>query len=171
MRDVKALLHSRRKGNPPGESRCEQIFESVMAGAGKRQIQAREGLFDWSDDGPYLLGSRCRDCGEVVFPTNPFCPKCCEETMDVIKLSRRGMLYSFTVQRYKPPPPYRGPNPFVPYGVGMVELPEGVRVTSVLEESNPDRLKVGMPMEVVVKVRYESDNGDEVLGYGFKVVE
>jgi uncharacterized OB-fold protein len=53
----------------------------------------------------------------------------------------------------------------------MVELPEGVRVTSVLEESDPDRLKVGMPMEVVVKVRYQNDEGDDVLGYGFKVVD
>lgn len=145
--------------------------EPGMSEAGKKQIQAREGLFDWADEGPYLLGSRCRECGEVVFPTNPFCPQCCEETTEVVKLSRRGTLYSFTVQRYKPPPPYRGQEVFAPFGVGMVELPEGVRVTSVLEESDPDRLKVGMPMEVVVKVRYRNDEGDDVLGYGFKVVD
>ena len=142
-----------------------------MAEARKSEIQAREGLFDWSEDGPYLLGSRCRQCGEVIFPTNPFCPQCCEETTEVIRLSRCGALYSFTIQRFKPPPPYRGPDPFVPYGVGIVELPEGVRVTAVLEESNPERLKVGMQMETVVKVRYENDDGNEVLGYGFKVVE
>ncbi|HKA19644.1 MAG TPA: OB-fold domain-containing protein [Blastocatellia bacterium] len=142
-----------------------------MAEQRKSEIQAREGLFDWSEDGPYLLGSRCRQCSEVIFPTNPFCPQCCEETTEVIRLSRRGTLYSFTIQRFKPPPPYRGPDPFVPYGVGIVELPEGVRVTAVLEESNPECLRVGMQMETVVKVRYENDDGNEVLGYGFKVVE
>ena len=142
-----------------------------MAEARERQIQAREGLFDWSEDGPNLLGSRCRRCGEVIFPTNPFCPQCCEETTEVIRLGRQGSLYSFTVQRFKPPPPYRGPEPFVPYGVGIIELPEGVRVTSVLEESNPDRLKVGMQMELVVKVRYENADGNEVLGYEFKLVD
>jgi len=32
-------------------------------------------------------------------------------------------------------------------------------------------LRVGMPMELVVKARYENDDGDEVLGYGFTVIE
>ena len=142
-----------------------------MAKAEKKQIPIREGLFEGSEDGPHLLGSRCRDCGEVIFPSNAFCPQCCDETMEIIKLSRRGTLYSFTVQRFRPPPPYRGPEPFVSYGVGMVELPEGLLVTSVLEESDPNRLRVGMPMELVVKARYENDDGDEVLGYGFTVIE
>jgi len=87
-----------------------------------------------------------------------------------LPLSRRGTLYSFTVQRFKPPPPYKGPEPFVPYGVGMIELPEGLRVTAVLEEGDPARLQVGMEMELVVASLFEDAEGNEVLGYKFRSV-
>src|SRR5436190_20231203 len=81
-------------------------------------------LFEGLAEGAHLLGSRCVKCGEVRFPVNAFCPQCCTETTETLRLSRRGILYSFTVQRFRPPPPYRGPEEFEPYGVGMIELPE-----------------------------------------------
>lgn len=119
-------------------------------------------------DGPRLIGSRCRECGEVTFPANPFCPQCCRETTANISLSQRGLLYSFTIQRFKPPPPFRGTEPFVPYGVGMIELPEGLRVTSVLEESDPEQLRVGMEMELVITNFFEDDEGNDVLSFKFR---
>ena len=141
-----------------------------MAQTTRKQIPIKEGLFEWRDDGAHLTASRCRECGEVAFPVNPFCPQCCTETTAPISLSRRGHLYSFTVQRFKPPPPYRGPEPFVPYGVGMIELPEGVRVTAVLEESDPSKLRVGMEMELIIAGFFEDEEGNEVLGYKFRAV-
>lgn len=139
-----------------------------MTQAAKKQVPIRAGLFEWREGEAHLIGSWCRQCGEVTFPANPFCPQCCVETTDNISLSRRGTLYSFTIQRFKPPPPYRGPEPFVPYGVGMIELPEGLRVTAVLEENDPDRLRVGMAMELVISPFFEDEEGNEVLGYKFK---
>ena len=135
------------------------------------KIPIKQGLFESFEDGVRLIGSRCRECAEVTFPTTPFCPKCCVQTTDPIPLSRRGLLYSFTIQRFRPPPPYIGPDPFVPYGVGMIELPEGLRVTAVLEENDPARLRVGMEMEISTATFFEDQDGNEVLGYKFKVVE
>ena len=135
------------------------------------KIPIRQGLFELFEDGTHLVGSRCRVCEEVTFPTNPFCPRCCEQTTEDIPLSRRGLLYSFTIQRFRPPPPYRGPDPFVPYGVGMIELPEGLRLTAVLEENHPERLRVGMQMELIFTTFFEDQDGNEVLGYKFKPVE
>lgn len=135
------------------------------------KIPIRQGLFEWFDDGAHLIGSRCRECAEVTFPTTPFCPQCCAQTTEDIPLSQRGVLYSFTVQRFRPPPPYRGPDPFVPYGVGMIELPEGLRVTAVLEENDPEKLRVGMEMALATTTFFEDQEGNEVLGYKFKVVE
>ncbi|MCS6805633.1 MAG: OB-fold domain-containing protein [Acidobacteriota bacterium] len=133
-----------------------------------RQIPIKAGLFELLDDGFHLIGSRCRQCGEVTFPVNAFCPQCCTETTDRIPLSRRGVLYSFTIQRFKPPPPYRGPDPFMPYGVGMIELPEGLRVTAILDEADPNKLRVGMLMELVITKLFDDEEGNEVLGYKFK---
>ena len=135
------------------------------------KIPIKQGLFEWFEDGAHLIGSRCRECAEVTFPTNPFCPQCCAQTTEDIPLSQRGLLYSFTVQRFRPPPPYRGPDPFVPYGVGMIELPEGLRVTAVLEENDPEKLRVGMEMELTTTTFFEDQEGNDVLGYKFKPVE
>jgi len=128
-------------------------------------------LFSFSTEGAHLVGSRCVTCGEVRFPFSAFCPRCCTETTATVALSRRGILYSFTVQRFRPPPPYRGPQEFKPYGVGMIELPEGLRVTAVLAEQDPDRLRVGMEMELIVTKLFENEAGRDVLGYKFRPVD
>jgi uncharacterized OB-fold protein len=127
-------------------------------------------LFEFSADGPHLVGSRCVNCGEVRFPVNAFCPQCCTETTETVALSRRGILYSFTVQRFRPPPPYRAGEEFEAYGVGMIELPEGLRVTAVLVDDEPDSLRVGMEMELIVTKLFEDDEGRDVLGYKFRRV-
>jgi uncharacterized OB-fold protein len=142
----------------------------MKAEKAKNQIPIKEGLFDWFEDGAHLMGSRCTRCGEVTFPVNPSCPQCCGETTEAVPLSRRGVLYSFTIQRFKPPPPYRGPEPFVPFGVGMVELPEGLRVTCLIDDANPEGLKVGTEVELVICELFDDDAGNHILGYKFKPV-
>ena len=39
---------------------------------------------------------------------------------------------------------------FEPYGVGYIELPGEVRVEARLTESDPSRLRIGMPMELTL---------------------
>ena len=67
-------------------------------------------------------------------------------------MPRRGTLWTWTTQGFEPPsPPYvAGEGEFVPYAVGYVELPGFLRVEGRLTESRPERLRIGMPMEVLV---------------------
>ena len=55
--------------------------------------------------------------------------------MTAVELSDHGTVWGFTVQRFAPKaPPYVVPvGGFVPFAVGYVELPEGVRVEAVLD--------------------------------------
>jgi uncharacterized OB-fold protein len=55
--------------------------------------------------------------------------------MSAVELSRSGLVWGHTVQRFAPKsPPYVPPaDGFVPFAVGYVELPEGVRVEAVLD--------------------------------------
>ena len=51
------------------------------------------------------------------------------------QLSSRGTVWGYTVQRFAPksPPYVVPPDGFVPFAVGYVELPEGVKVEAVLD--------------------------------------
>ena len=55
--------------------------------------------------------------------------------MESLELSPHGTVWGFTVQRFAPKaPPYVVPDGgFVPFAVGYVELPEGVRGEAVLD--------------------------------------
>jgi uncharacterized OB-fold protein len=95
---------------------------------------------------------------------------------DVIteELPRRGTLWTWTVQQFMPKTPYNSgetPETFRPYGVGYVELPGGVRVEGRLTESDPQKLSIGMQMDVVFDTWRVDENGDEVIGFFFKPVE
>ena len=111
-----------------------------------------EGLFDVTPDGPRLLGAACRRCGVVTFPRQRSCPRCTALEMDERVLAREGALWSWTIQCFPPKsPPYAGAEEdFVPYGVGYVELSGEVRVEALLTESDPERLRIGMPMRLTL---------------------
>lgn len=126
-----------------------------------------DGLFVESDDGPCLVGSNCRSCGTTTFPRQATCPKCARADMADHVLPRRGTLWSFTVQGFRPKPPYTGPADFVPYGVGYVELPGALLVEAVLTENDPELLRIGDQMELVVVPFSRDQDGTEVLTFAF----
>ena len=138
-----------------------------------QQVPIAEGLFTWPSPKPALLGSRCLDCGVASFPAAHSCMACSSENVVVEELPREGTLWTWTVQRFMPKTPYNSgetQETFKPYGVGYVELPGGVRVEGRLTESDPDKLEIGMPMEVVFDTYRTEDNGDEVINFFFKPV-
>ena len=129
-----------------------------------------DGIFTWPADQPQLIGSRCTACGIVTFPAQDSCPRCAATAMAEQLLARRGRLWAWTIQHFPPPsPPYAGPtgDAFVPYGVGYVELPGEVKVETRLTEADPDALRAGMEMELVIVPFRTDDDGNEVVTYAF----
>lgn len=117
-----------------------------------------EGWFGEDVEGAYLVGRRCRRCNSWFFPpTFPACrnPACGGEDLESRPMSRRGSLWSFTVNYYPPPPPYVVPEgaEFEPYGVAAVALPvERMVVLGQLAHDVDHRaLRLGMEMEVVIE--------------------
>jgi len=111
------------------------------------------GLFTVADGPARLIGSQCARCDTVAFPSQPSCPKCTSVDVTQRPLARRGTLWSWTIQCFPPKsPPYAvdDPGAFEPYGVGYIELPGEVRVEARLTEADPDRLLIGMPMELTL---------------------
>jgi len=81
-----------------------------------------------------------------------------------VLLSNRGKLYAYTISHY----PTSGITP--PYAIGFVDLPEGVRVFSVLKDWE-GRLKADIDVALVVERLKENEEGDEVWTYKFRVDE
>ena len=91
--------------------------------ADKYAQSLREGKF---------LGLKCRRCETYTVPPQKVCSACLSEEMDVIELSRKGTLRSFTVI-------YTAAEGFqAPYIVGLVELSEGPWVTVSVINLNPE---------------------------------
>ena len=123
----------------------------------------------WPPEQVHLRGLRCRSCGEIFLGKNVGCQNCQGTDMEDVALSRRGKLYSYTIIRNRPPGSYKGPdNPFIPFAVGFVELPEGIRILSPLTGCDIEDVKVGMELELTVEKLYDDDEGNQVMAYKFK---
>lgn len=151
------------------------VSDKSAPGAGpKKQVPIKEGFFTMPLmplDNVQLKGSRCLSCGEVFLGKRITCENCQNTGMEDVVLSKRGKLYSYTVIRARPRPPYLGPDPFVPFAVGWVELPEGLRILSVLTDYDEDALEVDMDVELVLEKLCEDKDGGEVITYKFKPVQ
>lgn len=144
-----------------------------MSATARKKIPIREGLLT-SPLSPLkdvtLQGSKCRNCGEVALGIASSCQNCAGVELDVIPLSKDGILWSYTVIRNRPPGDYKGPDPFVPFGEGLVELPEGIRVKTPLG-GDPEQLKIDTKMRFHAYKLYEDADGNEVIAFRFDPVK
>jgi uncharacterized OB-fold protein len=115
-----------------------------------------------------LQGTRCTSCNETTLGQNSVCPNCGRNELVSVSLAQRGVLWTYTVVRHRPPGDYRGPDPFQPFGLGLVELPEGLRVLAPIE-ADITRLEIGMPLEFRARVRVDPDDR-EVVTFAFAPV-
>ena len=137
------------------------------------QIPVSPGVFTWPADEPRLLGSRCRSCGNHMFPTQSGCPRCTANDTEVVELGRRGTLWTWTVQGFPPKPGFQGDptgKHFQPFGVGLVQLGDVVRVEARLSESDPERLAFGQEVELRIVPFFTDEDGDEIMTFEFAPV-
>jgi uncharacterized OB-fold protein len=130
-------------------------------------------VFTWPSDDPQLIGGRCEQCGSITFPCPTSCARCGSVSVGQHLLPRRGVLWTFTTQGFLPKEPYAGGETvetFRPYGVGLVQLGDEVRVEARLTESDPDRLSIGMELELVIVSFREEPDGSEVMTFAFAPV-
>ena len=123
-----------------------------------------EGLFT-NEAQPRLIGGRHRESGRVVFPCPP------DTDYEPWPLRRRGKLWSWTIQRYRPKsPPYAGPEAFAPWAVGYVELPNETIVEARLVDLDFTDIAIGMDMELT-QVPLDPESADPVLIPAFRPAE
>ena len=120
----------------------------IVRRSGRRPFPPRVSAFTrpfWDALGEgRLITTACRGCGRLSFPPKPVCRECWSDAVDWRALQPSGVLYSFTRVHVVP-------RAFVSdalYDIGIVDLPNGVRLMCRLLDVGPDT-QVGSAVRMV----------------------
>lgn len=102
-----------------------------------------------------LAAKQCSNCGAISLEPADSCCRCGSVELGEAELSGAGTLYSFTIVHVG----FGHMADKVPYLLGVVQLEEGIFVTTVIEDVDLDQVEVGM------HVRYK--HHEEQIGYIF----
>ena len=100
------------------------------------------------DGEPYLEGHKCGSCSAIFLGERAHCSKCgARNQMKAVKLSNKGELYVYSIVHRT------FPGIEVPYVSAIVDLEGGGTVKGNLIgiDPDPEKIKFGMPVEVVFK--------------------
>jgi uncharacterized OB-fold protein len=95
-----------------------------------------------------LLIKRCADCGAAHFYPRPFCPRCWCEQVSWEDASGAATLYTYSTVHVNDLPPFPER---VPYVAAIVELVEGPRMMTNVVDCEPERIEVGMSLQVTYR--------------------
>lgn len=115
---------------------------------------------------PYLEGLECGKCKAVFLGERSTCASCgARDSLTPKKLANTGTLYVYTIVHRS------FPGVSVPYVSAIVDLDGGGTVKGNLIgiEPDPEKIRMGMPVEVVYKIAPTKDReGNEYLSYTFQ---
>jgi len=101
-----------------------------------------------------LHGGKCPQCGTIQFPIHRICIECgYSKGLEEVKLPRVGKLFTFTHD-------YLTETPDPPTTHAVIDLDGGGRVYVQLTDCEPERVEIGMPLELTFRKYHE--------GYGLK---
>ena len=103
-----------------------------------------------------LLGLKCQQCGNITVPPKIACSKCYSTDLDIVELSGRGKIQTFTTV-FVPPEGREGESPYV---IVLVELEEGPWIMGNLTGVDPNKVNMEI-MDKQVKMGHAVFAGDK----------
>lgn len=94
-----------------------------------------------------LMVNECRSCGQTSLYARPFCPYCWCEDVELVPACGRARLYTWSVI-------HQNAAPFdshTPYVLAMVELEEGPRLMTVVENCRIEDLEADMGLAIAFR--------------------
>lgn len=111
------------------------------------------------------IGNNCLDCNEKSFPKADYCLKCSSKNIEEYKLARTGKVVHFTLVTQSAEETIM----YSPYIMGLVELDDGIKVSSQIVDCDYDDLKEGKEVRMTFRI-LSIDNDEGLVKYGFKFV-
>lgn len=93
-----------------------------------------------------ILVQQCRGCDSWVFYPRARCTHCLSAALEWKEVSGSGTLFTYSIANQPTAPMFADETPQV---IAIVELEEGVRMTTTLIVDSPLALQVGAPVEPV----------------------
>ena len=112
-----------------------------------------------------LEAAKCKKCGFISYPPRLICPECKGKEFETEVLPTDGKVVTYTIISVGP----TGFTDETPYALGIVELPNGVRLMSQIVDVDLDKLSVGMPVHLEFR-RLQEAGKSGILQYGHKCV-
>lgn len=135
----------------------------------EQRVPCVEGLFS-EEGGAKLHGSRCATCGTPYFPKSAAChnPDCTQSAMEDADFGGKGVLWSYSVADFPPPPPHKFDQPFEPYAMGVVDMACGLRLIGQMVDA-AEAVKIGAEVQLVIDALYHED-GKTFTTWKFKQI-
>lgn len=130
---------------------AEQTIQPAQeGGAGPEQT-----YFRYLEAGDWRM-PKCRSCSRVVFYPRVACPHCGNAEFDWFAPSGLGTIHSTTVMR-------RGPKGGGDLNLCLIDLDEGVRMMSRIEDVDPATPRIGDRVRAVLRKVGEGETGNKLV--------
>lgn len=98
-----------------------------------------------------LHGSRCKNCGDVIYPVQRICGKCfSKDDYEEVRIAEmKGKVFTFTRDYLAG----RSDDPIICQTV--IEMENGMRFYGLMTDCDPETVEVGMPVELTFRRIYE----------------
>ncbi|GBC68894.1 hypothetical protein HRbin01_00582 [archaeon HR01] len=110
-----------------------------------------------------LEGYRCSRCGEFHTHSRYVCRRCRSRELTLERLPTRVRLVDYTVVHQAT----RNNEDNLPFIVGLVETPDGVKILGQITDCEPEDLAPGMELETTFR-RIGVDGDANIIVYGYK---
>lgn len=110
-----------------------------------------------------LLGLKCKNCGNEIFPKRMVCPKCGGREFTEKQMPFTGKIVARTSVHIGA----KFLEYDTPYQLAVVELDNGVCITAQVVDAKPEDVQIGKKVKIVYrKLQEEGKTG--VIAYGYK---
>jgi len=89
-----------------------------------------------------LLGGKCKKCGKTHLPPRPMCDNCYSREFVWTAIPTKGKLLTYTIIHIAP----IQFQSMAPYGMGIVQLENGLRMPGMILGVPLERIKIGMDL-------------------------
>ncbi len=129
----------------PRESTLPQAPTTTSPNSPMRPLVTPDTAFFWAGTAVGELRiQRCAACGALRHPPGPMCPACGHPADGgYVVAAGTGEVFSYVIHHHPPVPGKK-----LPMAVALVQLPEGVRMVGELPGVRPDRVRIGLPVQV-----------------------